>query len=293
MKCDLHIHSRYSGSCRAPFIWNFCRESYSDPEFLYSLLHRRGMNLVTLTDHDSIEGAETLRAYPDFFVSEELTCLMPSGTKIHVGVFDITEQHDNQLQQRRDDLVSLLMYLTERRLFFSVNHVFSCLTNERAGDDFAWFRDYFPAVESRNGQMLPPQNRSAERFARLWGKIKTAGSDAHAWQSAATAYTEVPGARNKAQFFDGLRAGKGRIAGDHGSYWKLTRDVLLIGAEMMREKSWTALLAPLAFLVPALTLHNYCAERRFGERWAAEVFGQPRLRPRKRRTAQAQAEEYA
>jgi len=30
------------------------------------------------------------------------------------------------------------MYLTERRLFFSVNHVFSGLTGRRKEEDFHW-----------------------------------------------------------------------------------------------------------------------------------------------------------
>jgi len=34
--------------------------------------------LVTLTDHDSIGGAEELRQHPDFFISEEVTCTMPA-----------------------------------------------------------------------------------------------------------------------------------------------------------------------------------------------------------------------
>ena len=125
MKCDLHVHSYYSGACTTPFVKMFCRESYNDPQQVYDLLARRGMNLFTLTDHDSIEGAERLRANPNFFVSEELTCRMPSGNEVHIGVYDITERQHIQLQQRRNDLVSLLMYLTERRLFFSVNHMFS------------------------------------------------------------------------------------------------------------------------------------------------------------------------
>ncbi len=70
----------------------FCRESYSDPAELYSRLKSRGMDLVTVTDHDSIGGLDDLRQHPDFFISEEVTCRMPSGTEIHIGVYDITER---------------------------------------------------------------------------------------------------------------------------------------------------------------------------------------------------------
>src|ERR1700691_924241 len=124
MKCDLHVHSYFSGPCTTPLLAKICRESYSDPEELYTLLSRRGMDLFTLTDHDSVDGAEKLKRYPNFFTSEELTCRMPSGTEVHIGVYDITERQHAQLLQRRNDLVALLMYLTERRIFFSINHVF-------------------------------------------------------------------------------------------------------------------------------------------------------------------------
>ena len=80
-----------------------------------------GLNLFTFTDHDSIEGAERLRRHPNFFLSEELTCRMPSGTEVHIGVYDFHERQHEQLQQRRNDLIALLMYLTERRLFFEAS----------------------------------------------------------------------------------------------------------------------------------------------------------------------------
>lgn len=276
----MHVHSIYSGLCTTPFVRHFCKESYSDPQEVYSVLRERGMGLFTLTDHDSIEGAEKLRHNPDFFMSEELTCRMPSGTEIHVGVYDVNELQHVQLQQRRNDLVALLMYLTERQLFFSINHVFSSLTGTRVLEDFEWFQHFFPAMETRNGLMLPRHNSNAAQLAKRWQKIAVGGSDAHALPSVGTAYTEVPGARNKEEFFAALRSGMGRVAGESGSYTKLTRDVLLVAYELMREKCWTRLLASLTVFIPAITLWNYCEEHAFGRHWAAQILDQPK--PRKR-----------
>jgi predicted metal-dependent phosphoesterase TrpH len=257
--------------CPSFFLRLVCRESYSDPEELYGVLRRRGMNLVTLTDHDSVEGASMLRNRPDFFLSEEVTCRMPSGTEVHIGVYDLSERQHEEIQRRRNDFISLLIYLTERRLFFSVNHVFSGLTGRREWEDFDWFEQYVPAMETRNGLMLARNNSHAARLARKWRKIAIGGSDAHAMPSAGTAYTEVPGARNKEEFFAGLRQGKGRVKGHAGNYSKLTRDVLLIVREMMREKNWKTALAPLALLIPAFTFANWCGERAFARRWSARV----------------------
>lgn len=293
VKCDMHVHSYFSGPCTTPFVRKFCRESYSDPEEVYARLKRRDMNLFTLTDHDSIEGAEKLRQHPEFFLSEELTCRMPSGTEIHIGVYDLHERQHGQLQQRRNDLVALLMYLTERRLLFSINHVFSSVTGRREREDFVWFREYFPAIEARNSHMLESANAHAATLAKQWDKIAIGGSDAHALASVGTAYTEVLGARDKEEFFDGLRNGMGRVTGESGCFSKLTRDVFLIAFEMMREKSWTALLAPLAVLLPVVTLWNYRDERAFSRRWAPEVMGKPEpcKRPRWITVPQPAAEE--
>jgi predicted metal-dependent phosphoesterase TrpH len=276
----MHVHSYFSGLCTTPFVRRFCRESYNDPREVYEHLQRQGMNLFTLTDHDSIDAAEQLRHRPGFFLSEELTCRMPSGTEVHIGVYDFHERQHAQLLQRRNDLVALLMYLTERRLLFSVNHVFSSLTGAREQEDFDWFQEYFPAIEARNGHMLPRANAHAASLAKQWRKISIGGSDAHALPSAGKTYTEVPGARDKDEFFEGLRNGRGRAVGESGGFLKLTRDVYLIAYELTREKSWTALLSPLALAIPAVTLCNYFQERLFSRRWAARIIDQPEVRKR-------------
>src|ERR1700687_2799551 len=147
--------------CTVPVLRQICRESYSDPLAVYEVLKQRGMDLVTVTDHDSIDAAEALRHYPDFFLSEEVTCHTPGGTELHMGVYDIQERHHLELQRRRDDLPSLLSCLREQALFFSINHVFSGLTGRRTDSDFELFGECFPAVETLNGQMLPPCNEAA------------------------------------------------------------------------------------------------------------------------------------
>src|ERR1700691_1515748 len=102
MRCDLHVHSIHSGKNTTPILDRICRESYNDPEEVYATLKGKGMDLVTITDHDSVGSAEALRRHPDFFLSEEVTCHMPSGTLLHVGVYDVTERQHIQIQRRRD-----------------------------------------------------------------------------------------------------------------------------------------------------------------------------------------------
>src|SRR5918992_5281268 len=73
-RADLHCHSTASqlsklGVQRALGL----PECATPPEEVYELAKRRGMDFVTITDHDTIDGALRLADRPDFFVSEELT----------------------------------------------------------------------------------------------------------------------------------------------------------------------------------------------------------------------------
>jgi predicted metal-dependent phosphoesterase TrpH len=282
MKCDLHIHSRFSGPSTLPVLRGFCLESYSDPDEVYLEVKRRGMDLVTLTDHDSLDGCEALRERADFFASEEVTCRMPSGTEAHIGVYDLNARQHVEIQRRAKDLPALLAYLGEQELFFSVNHVFSSLTGARKEEDFRWFVDGFPAFETLNGHMLPETNRHAARLARRTEKIALGGSDAHTTNAAATAYTEVPGAANKEEFLAGLRRGYCRARGSNGSYLKTTWVSLRVVWEVLREERWTALLAPLAILVPAFAYGNFAAEQLFARHWAKRIVPSRRKRGSKR-----------
>jgi len=271
MKCDLHVHSIHSGMCTVPVLKRVCRESYNDPREVYSVLKGKGMDLVTLTDHDSIGGAEALRGHADFFLSEEVTCRMPSGAAVHIGVFDITERQHIEIQRRRDDFVCLLAYLTERRLFFSVNHIFSSLTGRRALDDFAWVEAYVPALEIHSGEMPVFHNRQAAQLARRLGKVGLGGSDSHVLRSLGAAYTEVPVARDKEEFLAGLVAHNAHTRGTSGGYFRITRDVLCITAKMFQERPAMLLFSPLALLVPLVTLATFIDERLFARRWSARV----------------------
>ncbi len=284
----MHVHTTHSGMCTLPVLRTVCRESYSRPETLYDNLKTKGMDLVTVTDHDSIDAGEPLRNRPDFFLSEEVTCRMPSGTELHVGVYDINERQHLEIQRRRDDFHALLAYLNEQNLLFSANHIFSSLTGKRARADFDWFAAAFPALETQNGCMLEVSNRGAQAMADKMSKIAIGGSDAHTVKSAGACWTEVPGARNKSEFMDGLRAGRARVEGSSGNYFKLTRDVLQIGCQMMRSDPRTAPIALLSGFAPLITLGNYFMEIGFTRRWVNRV-----LRECDAQAAQALASEVA
>jgi predicted metal-dependent phosphoesterase TrpH len=276
MRCDLHVHSTGSGMCNTPGLTRICKESYNQPLDVYHLSKQRGMSIVTVTDHDSIDAAEALRKFPDFFLSEEVTVRMPSGTEMHLGVYAISERDHLEIQRRRNDFISLLMYLTERKLFFSVNHIFSGLTGRRRPEDFDWFASYVPAFEVRNGQMWHESNRNAEVLARKLRKICIAGSDSHTLSGVARTFTQVHGARTVEEFFLGLRNGRGTIHGQHGSYAKITFDILRFAGSLVEEKPWAVAFLPLTFLIPVVTAGHWLNEMRFCRQWAPRLNGESR-----------------
>jgi predicted metal-dependent phosphoesterase TrpH len=255
--------------CTIPVLRRICRESYNEPAAVYEKLKREGMDLVTITDHDSIDAVEALRSHPDFFLSEEVTCTLPSGTELHVGVYDITERDHVEMQRRRSDFESLFAWLYDQNLFFSANHVFSSLTGRRSMEDFALFESAFPAIETGNGHMSRRNNRAAALLADRAARAEVGGSDAHAMASVGCAWTTVPGARNRQEYLEGLRRGLGRVRGETGSWYKLTRDVLAIGREMMREDPRTLPIGALGWMVPFITLGNSIAESIFVHYWLA------------------------
>ena len=155
--------------CTVPVLSRVCRESYNEPAALYETLKRRGMDLVTVTDHDSIDAVEELRGHADFFLSEEVTCTMPSGTEMHAGVYGMCDHDHVELQRRRTDIQSLLAYAVERRLFVTVNHIYSSLTGTRTEDDF---------VPARHGRAALPCARLRPGVTSGWLRAARARLDA-------------------------------------------------------------------------------------------------------------------
>ncbi len=266
MRCDLHVHARHSGTCTIPRLNRVCGESYNRPAEVYDKLKRLGMGLVTITDHDSIGALEELRSKSDLFLREEVTCILPSGRELRVGVHDISDRHDVELQRRRNDFESFRVYLEKRELFYSANHIFSSLTGAPSIGDFELFERAFPALETRNVEMLQIANENAALLADFAARGEGGGSDAHALASVGCAYTVVPYARDKREFLDGLRRGRGGVRGETGSYMKLTRDVEH-RPQHGGKQSLDGTRCPLRGCGSLVTLGNYVVESVFARWW--------------------------
>ena len=56
LRADLHVHTCHSKVC-GTLTFLGSSDCYSAPEEVYRLAKARGMDLVAITDHDSIDGA--------------------------------------------------------------------------------------------------------------------------------------------------------------------------------------------------------------------------------------------
>ena len=101
-RVDMHCHSAASqlsrlGVQRAAGL----PECATAPEEVYELAKRRGMDFVTITDHDTIAGVLEISARPDVFISEELTAHFRGEPQaVHVLCYGISvEDHEWLLVQ--------------------------------------------------------------------------------------------------------------------------------------------------------------------------------------------------
>ncbi len=234
-RADLHVHSchsRQSGNFR--FLKS--RDSYSRPEDVYRVARARGMDLVTITDHDSIGGClEYLDAHPDaadFFVSEEVSCRLPQGDiEVHLGVYGQTERLHRELQPLRRNVFDVTARLRDAGVFFTLNHLLHFYRGQIPLADYLHLIDEVPALEVRNGAMLPIHNTLIE--ASFPTVASVGGSDAHTLRRVARTWTEAPG-RDVASFLDSLRQRRSRAAGMHGSVASVLGDAYgVIGSYWM------------------------------------------------------------
>src|SRR3954464_2569374 len=112
-RADLHCHSTASqlsklGVQRALGL----PECATPPEEVYALAKRRGMDFVTITDHDTIAGALQIAERADVFVSEELTAWFRGEPQaVHVLCYGITPADHEWLQAHRSDVDACADYL--------------------------------------------------------------------------------------------------------------------------------------------------------------------------------------
>ena len=240
-RCDLHIHSRFSARSEE---WLFRRfdfpDSYTDPRDLYRLLRERGMDFVTITDHDTIDGNLELAELPDTFISEEVTTYFPQDPcKIHLLVWGITEAQHAEIAALRDNIFDLQGYLKKAAITHAVAHPLYSINGKLEASHLERLILLFKHFEGVNGlrdtllsvlaqqlfgKLIPEKIDELANRHNLepthpepWKKVFTGGSDDHGGRFVASACTETPRARTGKQFLQHVRDGNCTARGEGGT----------------------------------------------------------------------------
>ncbi|HEV3319146.1 MAG TPA: glycosyltransferase [Solirubrobacteraceae bacterium] len=236
-RVDMHCHSTASqvsklGVQRAAGL----PECATPPEEVYALAKRRGMDFVTITDHDTIDGAMRLADRPDVFVSEELTAGFRGepAMQVHVLCYDITPDDHDWLQAHAHDVELCAAYMFERDIACALAHPYYIVgATPLTARHRRRLSELFPVWETRNGARAPELNRPAATYVATRDSIGIGGSDDHAGVDIGRTYTQAPAAATPQEFLAHMRAGRVRARGAQGSAAKWAHAAIVLAARSL------------------------------------------------------------
>ena len=256
-RADLHCHSRFS--VFKYFKRANTRDCYNAPEDVYRLAKERGMSYVTLTDHDSIDGAlYFLNKYPDindFFIGEEVETKFPdTGQRIHIGVWGLTEEQHREVQKLRPNIRELVPYMKSQGMLFGINHLFQSYRMKNVAARYiAELIEMFDIFEVMNGAMASFHNKMIQQLVTTLkhehGRhiSMVGGSDAHTLKHVAKVHTVSKG-DTPAEFLDNVRRGECFAWGSEMRFRELVADIYLLtiaynseAANDLRSTDFTAI----------------------------------------------------
>lgn len=262
IRVDMHLHTRYSKHPSEWFLQKIgARESYTDVERVYQIAKSRGMDFVTVTDHNTIDGAlELTAAHPeDTFISCEFTSYFPeNGCKVHILAYGITPAQFDVLNDLRTNIYEMREYLRSNNIACSVAHATYSVNGKMDMDTLEKLILLFDVFENINGARSASSNEPwCEALQRLmpghieelyqkhgiepwgadsWIKGFTAGSDDHAGLFAGETWT-----RGDAAGIDGflrlVRARETYGEGKHGSHKSLAFSIYKIACDYFKDRS--------------------------------------------------------
>jgi glycosyltransferase involved in cell wall biosynthesis/predicted metal-dependent phosphoesterase TrpH len=231
-RADLHCHSSASQLSKLGVQRSLgLPECATSPIEVYELAKLRGMDFVTITDHDTIEGVLELAERPDVFISEELTAWFRDEPRaVHVLCWGITPEDHERLQQLSADVERCAAYLREHDIVCALAHPFYAVEAPLLARHRKRLAELFPIWETRNGSRARDLNHPAAVYIDTLGGVGTGGSDDHAGVDIGRTFTETPAANTPYEFLEHVRAGSALARGEHGSAAKWAHAAIAIAA---------------------------------------------------------------
>lgn len=247
-KADLHLHSKYSDYPGTLLLKAYnSPESFTEPETLYQQAKARGMDWVTITDHDDIRGClELVRNHPrDCFISCEVTAYFPEDDcKAHILVYDINQQQYDHMMAVRRNIYRLRDYIIKHNIAHSVAHathdqdgklsfehieklvlLFDCFEVINGGAAELGSRllaQYIDSLDEDQITILSKKHVITPNANAPWIKGYTGGSDDHCGLLIGTAFTQSKLNSSTPHtldvFLHALRARQCSAQGLHGNF---------------------------------------------------------------------------
>jgi glycosyltransferase involved in cell wall biosynthesis/predicted metal-dependent phosphoesterase TrpH len=231
-RVDMHAHSSASeisrlGVQRAVGL----PECATPPEEVYELAKRRGMDFVTITDHDTIDGVLQIADRPDVFISEELTVgFRGEPQAVHVLCYGITPEDHEWLQAHNDNVEQCAIYMHERKIACALAHPYYSVAAPLTPRHRRRLAEMFRVWEVRNGARARELNIPAATYIGALDGAGIGGSDDHAGVDIGRTWTEVHGAHSVEQFLAHVRTGNVAPGGSHGSAAKWAHAAIALAA---------------------------------------------------------------
>jgi glycosyltransferase involved in cell wall biosynthesis/predicted metal-dependent phosphoesterase TrpH len=237
-RADMHCHSTASELAKLGIQQSVgLPECATPPEEVYELAKSRGMDFVTITDHDTIAGCLEIADRPDVFISEELTAWFHGEEQaVHVLCYGITPEDHEFLQSHAGDLETCAAYLHEREITCALAHPFFAVAAPLTARHRRRLAQLFPVWEVRNGSRARELNLPAAVYIDTHGGTGIGGSDDHAGVDIGRTYTEAPAASTPEEFLSHIREGRAEAHGAQGSAAKWAHSALALGTRaLIRE----------------------------------------------------------
>ena len=260
-RIDLHCHSRASTEADEALLTAIrCPESYSEPRDIFTQAKSRGMDFVTITDHDSIAGVTELSEFSNVLIGEEVTCYFPEDRcKIHLLTWGITAQHHAEMQQKAHDIYDLAAYIAQHRIAHAVAHPlyrqngildrrhiekllllfngFECLNGAHSMTHRQVFEPILDDLDISEIRRLERIHRLDALWPNPWRKSRTAGSDDHGLFNIGRTWTEFPQeTQTTDDVLEHLRQGCCRPGGEAGSSIKLAHNFFGVGMRYYQRR---------------------------------------------------------
>ncbi len=258
-KSDIHVHSKYSNK---PTIWALkkinCPESYTSPEFIYKSAQKTGMDYVTITDHNTIQGALEIAHLPGVFISTEVTAYFPDdGCKLHIVILDINEEIFREVMGLRTNVYHLVAYLQKNTIAHFIAH--PLYDNAKLSvETVEKILLLFDVFEVKNGSRTRQFNRlitnilhslTREKLESLankhniipfgktpWIKAMVGGSDDHSGLFVGRTYTASRRGATIKEFIASIKEQEIWAEGEDGDPLTLAHSIYAIGYSFFKER---------------------------------------------------------